>query len=42
MEYHVPVMVEEVIAGLMADPSGMYIDATAGGGGHSMDPLPEN
>lgn len=36
MEYHVPVMVEEVIAGLMADPSGMYIDATAGGGGHSM------
>ena len=36
MEYHVPVMVEEVVAGLVADPGGIYIDATAGGGGHSM------
>ena len=36
MEYHVPVMVEEVVAGLVVDPSGQYMDATAGGGGHSM------
>ncbi|MCE2449480.1 MAG: 16S rRNA (cytosine(1402)-N(4))-methyltransferase RsmH [Candidatus Latescibacteria bacterium] len=35
MAYHVPVMVEEVVAGLVADPDGAYVDATAGGGGHS-------
>lgn len=35
MEYHIPVMVEEVVAGLAADPDGAYVDATAGGGGHS-------
>ena len=35
MVYHVPVMVEEVVAGLVADPDGAYVDATAGGGGHS-------
>ena len=35
MEYHIPVMVEEVVAGLVADPDGAYVDATAGGGGHS-------
>ena len=35
MEYHIPVMVEEVVAGLVADPNGAYVDATAGGGGHS-------
>ena len=28
-------MVAEVIAGLVADPDGAYVDATAGGGGHS-------
>ena len=28
-------MVEEVVAGLVADPDGAYVDATAGGGGHS-------
>jgi 16S rRNA (cytosine1402-N4)-methyltransferase len=28
-------MVEEVVAGLVADPDGAYLDATAGGGGHS-------
>ncbi|MDE2811564.1 MAG: 16S rRNA (cytosine(1402)-N(4))-methyltransferase RsmH [Gemmatimonadota bacterium] len=35
MAYHVPVMVEEVVAGLVADPDGAYADATTGGGGHS-------
>ena len=35
MEYHIPVMVEEVVAGLVADLDGAYVDATAGGGGHS-------
>ena len=35
MAYHVPVMVEEVVAGLVADPNGAYVDATVGGGGHS-------
>ena len=28
-------MVEEMVAGLVADPDGAYVDATAGGGGHS-------
>ena len=35
MAYHVPVMVEEVVTGLATDPSGVYVDATAGGGGHA-------
>ena len=35
MDYHIPVMVAEVVAGLVADPDGAYVDATAGGGGHS-------
>ncbi|HJP29043.1 MAG TPA: 16S rRNA (cytosine(1402)-N(4))-methyltransferase RsmH [Candidatus Latescibacteria bacterium] len=34
MTYHVPVMAEEVVAGLVVDDDGFYIDATAGGGGH--------
>ncbi|HVZ98098.1 MAG TPA: 16S rRNA (cytosine(1402)-N(4))-methyltransferase RsmH [Chitinophagaceae bacterium] len=33
--YHVPVMLQEVIAGLQIDPSGIYVDCTFGGGGHS-------
>ena len=35
MGYHVPVMVREVTDGLVVDPDGTYMDATAGGGGHS-------
>ena len=35
MDYHIPVMVAEVVAGLVADPDGAYVDATVGGGGHS-------
>lgn len=33
--YHCPIMVSEVIAGLVTNPEGTYIDATLGGGGHS-------
>ena len=33
--YHVPVMLQEVIEGLHIDPSGIYVDCTFGGGGHS-------
>ena len=33
--FHRPVMVAEVVSGLVKDPSGTYVDATVGGGGHS-------
>jgi 16S rRNA (cytosine1402-N4)-methyltransferase len=33
--YHVPVMVGRVLEFLITDPAGVYVDATAGGGGHS-------
>lgn len=33
--YHVPVLMHEVISGLKIDPSGIYVDCTFGGGGHS-------
>jgi 16S rRNA (cytosine1402-N4)-methyltransferase len=33
--YHVPVMLREVIDGLQINPSGIYVDCTFGGGGHS-------
>ncbi|MCQ2416787.1 MAG: 16S rRNA (cytosine(1402)-N(4))-methyltransferase RsmH [Oscillospiraceae bacterium] len=33
--YHVPVMLEEVLADLAVKPDGIYLDGTAGGGGHS-------
>ncbi len=33
--YHVPVMLDEVIDGLKIIPSGIYVDCTYGGGGHS-------
>ncbi len=33
--YHVPVLLEEVISGLQIIPSGIYVDCTFGGGGHS-------
>jgi len=34
-DFHRPVMAAEVIDGLVTDPSGVYVDATVGGGGHS-------
>ena len=33
--YHKPVLKEKVIEYLITDKSGIYIDATLGGGGHS-------
>ncbi len=33
--YHVPVLLDEAIAGLNIIPSGIYVDCTFGGGGHS-------
>lgn len=33
--YHVPVLLEEVVAQLRIEPSGIYVDCTFGGGGHS-------
>lgn len=35
MAYHVPALLEESIRGLNIRPSGIYVDATFGGGGHS-------
>ncbi|MEW6749508.1 MAG: 16S rRNA (cytosine(1402)-N(4))-methyltransferase RsmH [Candidatus Latescibacterota bacterium] len=35
MPFHVTVMVAQVVAGLVWDRRGRYLDATAGGGGHS-------
>lgn len=34
-EYHIPVMLNEVIDGLDIKPNGIYVDCTVGGGGHS-------
>ena len=34
--YHAPVMCAETIESLVTDPHGVYIDATYGGGGHSL------
>jgi len=33
--YHVPVLLNESIAGLAIKPDGIYVDCTFGGGGHS-------
>ena len=38
-EYHVPVLLEESVAGLNIMPGGVYLDLTFGGGGHSAEIL---
>ena len=38
-EYHVPVMLDECIAGLNLIPDGCYVDVTFGAGGHSQSIL---
>ena len=35
--YHVPVLLQVCVDGLVADPAGVYVDATFGGGGHSRE-----
>ena len=37
--YHVPVMLHEAVDGLSVKPSGIYVDCTFGGGGHSREIL---
>jgi len=37
--YHVPVLLKECIEGLNINPSGVYVDVTFGGGGHSREIL---
>jgi 16S rRNA (cytosine1402-N4)-methyltransferase len=37
--YHTPVLLKESIDGLNIQPSGIYVDATFGGGGHSREIL---
>lgn len=39
MAYHVPALLEESIEGLNITPSGIYVDVTFGGGGHSKEIL---
>src|SRR5687768_15386886 len=34
-DYHVPVLLEEVVTHLNIKPEGIYVDGTFGGGGHS-------
>lgn len=37
MEYHNPVLLKESVDGLNINPSGVYVDVTFGGGGHSRE-----
>lgn len=37
--HHIPVLLSEVITGLNIKPSGIYVDCTMGGGGHSSEIL---
>ncbi len=39
MYYHYPVLLKESVKGLNIEPSGIYVDVTYGGGGHSREIL---
>lgn len=39
MSYHVPVLLNDCIEGLAIKPTGVYVDVTFGGGGHSKEIL---
>lgn len=39
MSYHNPVLLKEAVEGLKIEPSGVYVDITFGGGGHSREIL---
>ena len=39
MNYHNPVLLSESVDGLNINPSGIYVDVTFGGGGHSKEIL---
>ena len=38
-EYHTPVLLDESVSALISSPSGIYADATFGGGGHTSEVL---
>lgn len=38
-EYHTPVLLQASVSALVTNPSGLYIDATFGGGGHTAEIL---
>jgi 16S rRNA (cytosine1402-N4)-methyltransferase len=38
-KYHVPVLLDESVTGLITDINGIYVDVTFGGGGHSREVL---
>src|SRR5688572_16621963 len=37
--YHIPVLLQQTVDGLITDPGGVYADMTYGGGGHSAEIL---